>query len=253
MKSEHARFYDRVSPEYDKMTRTRERLPEESRRLEYWLQNYRVKRAVDAGCGSGLHSLALASAGVQVTGVDISDGMIEAARKNARDLNLPVDWKVGSFEALPDLLAEKTDAIFCLGNTLPHLLSEEDQKNSLTAFSKILKPGGLLLLQMLNYAKVLSHKQRIVAVNRVGTTEFIRFYDFLENGLQFNLLQIEEREGKLTHRLESTRLNPILLKDLEVILPACGFRIAAIYGNLDRAPFSEKDSPNLVVEAVVLP
>lgn len=253
MPSNHTSFYDRVSPEYDKMTRTRERLPEEQRRLEYWLQKYPVKRAVDAGCGSGLHSLALASAGVEVTGVDISEGMIEAARKNAQASNISVNWLVGSFEMLQEILPVKADAVFCLGNTLPHLLTADELKKSLLAFAEVLRPGGLLLLQMLNYARVLANRQRIVAINRVDNREFIRFYDFLEDGLQFNLLQIQEVEGKLHHRLESTRLNPILLKDLEAVLPECGFKITALYGNLDRAPFKEMDSPNLVVEALIEP
>jgi ubiquinone/menaquinone biosynthesis C-methylase UbiE len=46
------------------------------------------KRVLDAGCGFGYYSLLLAKSGAMVTGIDISEKMVELAENNARDASV---------------------------------------------------------------------------------------------------------------------------------------------------------------------
>lgn len=63
-------------------------------------------RTLDVGCGSGVYSLALAKAGVQAVGVDISDGMIDGARARAEEMGLGgtsfscMDWSEADVDSL---------------------------------------------------------------------------------------------------------------------------------------------------------
>jgi len=49
-------------------------------------------RILDVGCGTGRHSVELARRGYLMTGVDISSGMLDEARKAAKEANVEVEW-----------------------------------------------------------------------------------------------------------------------------------------------------------------
>lgn len=55
---------------------------------------------LDVGCGPGIVSMQLAELGHSVTSVDISDDMLECARKNVRNNGLDIDFRKGNAMAL---------------------------------------------------------------------------------------------------------------------------------------------------------
>lgn len=97
-------------------------------------------RMVDLGCGPGPVSLALASRGVEVTGVDPSGEMLAIARKQAAERGLLVDWRQGTGEIIAgqqDLRgvsgAVVADAFHWMNR--PHVLQQLDQ---------VVAPGGFV-------------------------------------------------------------------------------------------------------------
>ncbi len=58
-------------------------------------------KILDVGTGPGFLALILAEMGHRVTGVDISEGMLEKARDNARAMNLDVNFRHADGERLP--------------------------------------------------------------------------------------------------------------------------------------------------------
>lgn len=103
-----------------------------------------VRRALDAGCGSGNFLLPLARRlvppGATVIGLDLSDGMLTTARARLAAESLPVACQVGDVEALPfaDGAFDLILANFMLYH-LPHL----DQ--GIAELRRVLRPGGALL------------------------------------------------------------------------------------------------------------
>ncbi len=94
----------------------------------------------DIGCGSGLVSKGLLEMGYEVTGMDISEAMLENARK------IPgLKLVVGDIENLPFADAS-FDKIICLG-VITYL---PDERKALAELHRILKPGGLLILAVRN-------------------------------------------------------------------------------------------------------
>ena len=239
-------FYQGLAEHYDSMTRFAERLQSETERLAIWRQKLACHSVVDVGCGTGLHSIALAKLGLQVTAIDPELAMLKVAAENAATYGVTLRLLAGTMQNLHRHLTAKQDALFCLGNTLPHLLTDRSLYAGLRSAHKVLRPGGALVIQLLNYQRILAQQERIVQINRTDETEWIRFYDFLDGRIRFNVLMIQGSCAPFHHRLFSTLLRPYQRKELHSTLQACGFAKIAYYANLEEAPY-QRFSPNLVI------
>lgn len=79
------------------------------------------RRAVDLGCGTGLHTRMLLSLGYDVLAVDQSERVLEAVA------DLPVDLRCDNLTAvLP--LADRVVLAVCMGDTLAHLPPRDQQR-----------------------------------------------------------------------------------------------------------------------------
>lgn len=101
---------------------------------------------VDLGCGSGLLARELTGAGYRVLGIDISEAMIEIARKKAPD----AEFRVASlFEAdIPDCAA-----VTSVGECLNYLFDPANGEQTLARlFHRVhgaLVPGGVFVFDLL--------------------------------------------------------------------------------------------------------
>lgn len=102
-------------------------------------ENWPYENALEIGCGTGFFLLNLHRAGVLRNGevTDISPGMVEVAKRNARGLGLDVDGRVANAEELP-----YADATFDLviGHAVLHHIPDVEQ--ALRECLRVLKPGG---------------------------------------------------------------------------------------------------------------
>ena len=248
--SEAKEFYDFLAPDYDRMTRFVERLERERELLRGFLADAQPHSGLDLGCGTGLHTIALAQLGLKITGVDLSPEMIARARQNAAQYGLKyIRWEVASLEDFPEAVGGAFDLIVCLGNTLAHV-GPAQLPVVLANFHRALNPGGRLVLQLLNYVPVLRRRNRIVDVRRVEGKIYLRFYDFLPGGLRFNLLILAETDSGIRHSLRSAELFPHTPETLAAGLKEAGFEPPGMFANLQKEAFGRETSKNLVLTAV---
>ena len=102
-------------------------------------------RVLDAGCGTGTLALLLASAGYAVTGMDLSEPMLRAAR--AKPNASTVTWLQGdvtSFEC-----QDRFSAIVCVADVLNHLEDGRQWDRAFDRFFAQLLPGGLVFLDVM--------------------------------------------------------------------------------------------------------
>jgi SAM-dependent methyltransferase len=99
------------------------------------------ERVFDLACGTGWTSRRLAEKGCAVTGVDLGEGVVAAAKEIARERNLEIDFQVGDAEELSfgdgqfDALASTCGVMFA---SRPEIAARE--------MARIVKPEGRIAL-----------------------------------------------------------------------------------------------------------
>jgi SAM-dependent methyltransferase len=99
---------------------------------------------LDVGCATGALCSILRRRGVRVIGVDINPRFVAAAKaKDPRG-----EYLVGDMKTFR--LRRRFRVLVCLGTTFSYNLTNEDIAQTLTNFRRHLKPGGLLVIDVLN-------------------------------------------------------------------------------------------------------
>ena len=147
-------------------------------------------KAVDLGCGTGRLVKLVSEMGMDTSGVDLDKEMIAYAKRDFPEL-------IFYHESMIDFIKNHQgfDLILCLGNTLPHL-NYDELKKFFTYVKNALNPGGVFLIQQLNYDKILCDKPASLKKIILDNGYFERHYTYHENTIQFET--ILSYHGELT-------------------------------------------------------
>ena len=128
------------------------------------LGDARGRNILDVGCGEGEDAMILARLGAKVTGLDISPGAIELARKRAA-LNGVSDRTTFLCAPLDAArLPEKSFDVIWIDNVLHHVLP--DLERTMEALLAAAKPGALVLcIEPVNLSKTLRKIRFLVPVH----------------------------------------------------------------------------------------
>lgn len=236
-------FYDSLAEKYDQMTGGDIRYVKQKSMIARLLKDYPMESVLDVACGSGLHTIALAELGIKAVGIDLSHALLNIAEKRAREKKVNARFLRGNMLKLSERLDTTYDGVICLGNSLPHLTKPDEMKKALAEMFSVVKPGGVLVIQTLNYDRILMHKERIVNINRSDEHEFIRFYDFLDNGMiRFNVLMINWGQATPEHSINSLILKPYRSQEMISELSESGFMDIKLFEEPDFSPFDKEKS-----------
>lgn len=249
-------MYNDLSSDYDRFVNWQNRVSIELPFIIKQLQSINARTVLDAATGTGMHAIALAQLGYQSAGADISTGMIERARRNAISAGVQVKFEIAGFGALAQTFGMHSfDALLCLGNSLPHLLSAAELKTALLDFAACLIPGGLLLIQNRNFDAVMLTHERWMEPQSHSEADadwiFQRFYDFDPDGLlTFNMVTLKRvSHGDWSQKVVTSRLRPLLKTELVSAFAQAGFESLMSYGNMGGSAFDPQTSGNLVILA----
>ncbi len=103
-------------------------------------------RALDVGCGGGMAAEAMARRGADVTAIDASESMINIAKSHAIESELSIKYLTTHAEQLIEKSDIQFDIVTCFEMIehvpLPH--------QTLTALSRLVRPGGWMILSTIN-------------------------------------------------------------------------------------------------------
>ncbi|MBI3152140.1 MAG: bifunctional 2-polyprenyl-6-hydroxyphenol methylase/3-demethylubiquinol 3-O-methyltransferase UbiG [Chloroflexi bacterium] len=103
-------------------------------------------RILDVGCGGGILSEALAKAGAQVTGLDLSEASIQVAKQHAQQQGLNIDYRYESVEEVAQKNVGSFDVVTCM-EMLEHV---PEPGKVVAACAQALKPGGHAFFSTIN-------------------------------------------------------------------------------------------------------
>lgn len=243
MKIGNKEFFDQTSEFYDAMINAEESIKRKLdlfQRLEISKEN-----TADLGCGSGVDSIALYKLNNKVDAFDPSPKMIELAKNNSTIRGLGINYNVNSIEDIPTDFDNKYSFICSLGNTIANV-KPENLRKVFVRMKDLLKSNGKNFIQILNYDLLLSKRERIISINQSGNQQFIRFYDFQDDNLIFNILQFSRNDSK-DYNLISTKLYPHKYETINEVIKEVGFKKSKFYGNINLDEFKINNSKDLVM------
>ena len=114
-------------------------------------------RILDAGCGTGGYALALAQRGYVVTGLDLSMPLLAEAQKRSTPERAALTLVCGNLLTLP--FARHYDGLLCRG-VLNDLLDTASRQEVFFSFARVLRPGGVLILDVRDWQTTVTHKRQ---------------------------------------------------------------------------------------------
>jgi len=239
-------FYNSVSAYYDKMIDFETALQKRKILLSNFI-DAKMESVADIGCGTGVDSISLSQLGLEVSSFDPSSEMINTAKTNSEKYNCEINFYNFGADEIPKSFYNKFDLVVSLGNTLANIPFNKIKKSVARLF-RLLKKDGRVLIQILNYEKILRERERIVNITKKDGEYFIRFYDFGKKDLTFNILRFNADQTS-KKELISTKIFPYKSKEIKKIFKETGFKEIKVYGSLDKQTFDSKTSNDLVLYA----
>src|SRR5262245_20877400 len=144
------------------------------------------RSVLDASCGIGTQSIALALDGFWVKGSDTSLRAIERARSEAAQRGLVIEFSVCDMRQAFACHGGGFDVVLSADNAIPHLLDDGEILRALESMHACLRPGGGCVLTVRDYDRE-PRGVNIVKPYAVRT----------ENGKRFLVVQVWDFTGEL--------------------------------------------------------
>ncbi len=233
-----SKFYDEISKYYDEI------FPVGRYQVELLkeLSGDGKKDILDIACGNGGYSKSLADFGHKLTAIDLNPSMIDILNNKYKN----IDGRVLNMLDL-DKLEGKYDLVYCIGNSLVHLNNNEEILEFLTKTKEILKDNGRLLLQIINYDRILDRNIDELPTIEGDELRFVREYEYMEEDNKINFKTILEVKANKFENNEI--LLPIRSNDLIALLGGAGFKNIETYGNFKKEEYDSYNSYALVIIA----
>ena len=227
---------------------------------------------LELGCGTGRVAIAMARAGLDVTGLDVVPGMLEVARRKSAGLS--TRWIEA--DARDFALDEQFRLVFLTGNTFQAFLTNADQEAMLSCARRHLRDGGLLAFETRNprWANMTGpdgdwrppavrenygvhallettteesgHRTYVDVDGRQVRESLRQSYDHVAQVLTWTRFHRWEEAGTTKTRVGHTSVRFTFPQELDGLLRHAGFEVVRRYGDWDRQPLSAT-SPSIIV------
>ncbi len=229
------KFYNRINKWYEKI------FPLNMKQVEFVKSVIPLKgNVLEVGSAKGYLTHAL-STFYHIKGIDLDDSFV----KSAKEAYPHIDFKCMDMLDIGTHYKSNTfDGIICFGNTLVHLKNTSEIDLFLKSCYKLLKEEGTLMIQIINYDRILDQNIMSLPTIHNHSIEFTRTYKKKNQHLEFNTtLKVKESNEMFKN---SVTLYPIRKQQLEDLLIKNGFRQIQFQSSFERNHYDVSFIPLII-------
>jgi SAM-dependent methyltransferase len=191
-------------------------------------------RALDLCCGFGRISAELARRGFAVTGVDITESYLRAAREDAAYEKLDIEYiradarkftRPGFFDIAVNLYI-----------SFGYFENPEDDRIVMRNVYESLRPGGVFIIETLGKEIAVRDFVEAEWFERAGWTVLTE-YEAMDSWTRLKNRWILIKDGKRIERVFTQRL--YAASELRQLMREAGFAAVEIYGSWDESPYDQ--------------
>lgn len=224
-----------------------------NRTIEKILRKYKVKSVLDLTCGTGSQVFYLLKRGFEVTGSDISTGMLKIAKRKAREEKIKIKLLRGDMRTIN---VGKFDSAITIFNAIGHLTKAGFEK-AIRNIHKNLNKGGIYIFDIINLNYVLD-KNNIVkmSLERIGTLGNVKVRELQHSTIDYSGIltsrtifysQKDWQPPKVASKNIIT-LQLYTASELRKMLAKNGFKVLNQCG-IDGSKFHDKKTERIVTTA----
>ena len=188
-------------------------------------------KGLDVGCGNGRQTTVFARRGYSMTGIDVSESFLRAAKERAQKENFAIDYRLMRASEITE------QGVYDFALAFHHSIGFLPEKELPVHFSKIcksLKPGGKFLFEMAG-PKLTTKPWENIRNWTESENKFVLVEKKLENGYRLETcIEIEKESGNITELREKQRA--FSLAEIQTLLSEAGFRLVCSYCDLEKTP-----------------
>ncbi|HOI47524.1 MAG TPA: methyltransferase domain-containing protein [Bacilli bacterium] len=230
-------FYKTISHYYDQIFPVKEEVCQ-------FIRNGRKKlKVLDVACGNGGYLNRLSTHGFYGFGIDLDHEMVHIA--NLASNTEKVDFYQMDMLEIDTFKGRSFDMIYSIGNSIVHLQNEAQMEEFVQKAYQLLKPKGEILLQIINYDRILDQHIPNLPTIVNGTLSMERNYKYVAPYIHFQtILNVDNQsfENEVT-------LLPLRSDALIKMITRAGFKKIECYGDFQKSPFQKETSMHFILRA----
>ena len=200
---------------------------------------------LDVGCGYGRHAMELAARGYHLVGLDLSTPLLVRGGEESHRRGLTINFVRGDMREL-DFDAQ-FDGAYCLFSTFGYF-DDETNKKALSNIARALRPGGRVLIEILNRDYVIADLPTRVWWEGDGCVVLEEVeLNYFSSRIQVNRSVVFDDGRQLEQEIS---IRAYALHEVGKLMHAAGFRVLEVSGGYQtRGRFFGNQSRHIIVLA----
>lgn len=202
-------------------------------------------QVLDVGCGYGRHAMELAARGFHVVGLDLSTPLLVRGGEEAMRRGLEINFVRGDMREL-DFDAQ-FDGAYCVFSTFGYF-DDETNKKTISNMARALKPGGRVMIEILNRDYLIADLPTRVWWEGEGCVVLEEVeLNYFSSRIQVNRSVVFDDGRQLEQEIS---VRAYSLHEIGKLMHAAGFRVLEVSGGYHtRGRFFGNQSRHIIVLA----